>query len=159
MLSSQLSRCLGRVPTIALGRAPRFTRALSTPDTKTFAQYMMYKDDAALSMKPLLPTFGPSGISARKVTKMGSMYFEFAVSHEPRVYDWSRKGAFQLTVSECGEVMCLKKGETESAAFYRSDADKTKQMHWEPTINGQGTRTVHSTQLLAPSTQHVAHST
>jgi hypothetical protein len=133
MLSSKLSRSIRRV---------QLTRAWSTMDMRTYSQYTLYKENAALVMKPLSPAFAASGSNARKVLKNGSMYFEFALASEAvqdSKYDWSRKSAVALSVSECGDILLLKRGETEAAAFYRTDADKSKQMHWEPSADGQGT--------------------
>jgi hypothetical protein len=73
-------------------------------EVRTFADYSVYKGKAALSVKPIPPTFAVSG-STRVVTRNGGMLFEAAAASGIREYDWSNKLSFRLDVVECGDLL------------------------------------------------------
>lgn len=72
---------------------------------RTFANYVIYKRNAAVGLKIIPPTFQLSGTKSRTVSREGGLFFEFALSAGPKEYDWTKKGTFLLSVAECGELL------------------------------------------------------
>lgn len=127
-VSFQLSRsAVFPLKSLRRGRvASRFAAAVAGKDadiseppyaTKSYVRYPIYKGKAALSVRPVSPTFTPiSGASgARTLSKEGGMLFEFALASGQRVYDWANKGSFLLDVGECGAIISMEQ-RTGSAA-------------------------------------------
>ena len=73
-------------------------------NAKTFVSYVVYKGKAALSFKPIPPTFTQKG-SSKIVSRFGGMLLEFAPSVGLRQYDWTKKAAFLLEPTECGAII------------------------------------------------------
>lgn len=97
--SSRVENSEGRFPT---------TRLQSSSDSsqeRTFANYVIYKSKAAVSLKIIPPTFQSSGSKSRTVSREGGLFFEFALAAGPKEYDWSKKGTFLLSAAECGELL------------------------------------------------------
>lgn len=69
-----------------------------------FTSYAIYKGKAALSMKPIPPTFTTSDTS-RIMKKSGGMLIELAPAVGAKVYDWKAKSTFVLDVNECGQIL------------------------------------------------------
>jgi hypothetical protein len=76
---------------------------------RTFANYIVYKSKAAVSLKIIPPTFQAVGTSGRSqtVSREGGLLFTFANTVGPREYDWMKKGTFLLAAAECGELLLL----------------------------------------------------
>jgi Whirly transcription factor len=72
---------------------------------RTFANYVIYKSKAAVSLKVIPPTFQSSGTKSRTVSREGGLFFEFALAAGPKEYDWTKKGTFLLSAAECGELL------------------------------------------------------
>jgi Whirly transcription factor len=84
------------------------TKRQSSSDSsqeRTFANYVIYKSKAAVSLKVIPPTFQSSGTKSRTVSREGGLFFEFALSAGPKEYDWMKKGTFLLSAAECGELL------------------------------------------------------
>lgn len=102
--SSRITICEGRSLT---------TKLQSSSDSnqeRTFANYVIYKSKAAVSLKVIPPTFQASGTKSRTVSREGGLFFEFALSAGPKEYDWTKKGTFLLSAAECGELLLFGAG-------------------------------------------------
>ena len=73
-------------------------------EPRVFTAYSVYKGKAALSMKPIPPTFTTSDTSLI-LKRPGAMLIELAPALGPKVYDWKNKVLFSLDVSECGQFL------------------------------------------------------
>ena len=108
----------------------------------TFASYVIYKGKGAVSLKIITPSFTPIGQN-RQMSKAGGLFFEFAPSIGQREYDWSRKGTFLLDVTECGTVLSLEKGVSNSYEFVHDpmmgqegEGQTIKKMKWSTSKDG-----------------------
>ena len=60
-------------------------------DGRVFCSYDIYKGKAAVNVKPVAPTYAPTGENAFAVKRPGGLLFEAAPASGTRTYDWSRK--------------------------------------------------------------------
>lgn len=115
---------------------------------RTYASYVIYKSKAAVSIKAIPASFEsvPSkfgGIS-RVVSREGGLFMEFASSSGPREYDWSRKGTFLLTATECGDLLMLDRTSTGLEFFHdpnmgsQSMGQVTKKVKFATAPDGKG---------------------
>ena len=77
------------------------------------------------------------------MSKAGGLFFEFAPSLGQREYDWGRKGTFLLDVTECGTVLSLEKGVSNSYEFVHDpmmgqegEGQTIKKMKWSTSKDG-----------------------
>ena len=77
------------------------------------------------------------------MSKAGGLFFEFAPSLGQREYDWGRKGTFLLDVTECGTVLSLEKGVSNSYEFVHDpmmgqegEGQTMKKMKWSTSKDG-----------------------
>ena len=73
---------------------------------RTYASYVVYKTKAAVSVK-VFPASFETVNKARVVSREGGLFLEFANSSGPRAYDWTKKGTFLVSTTECGELLML----------------------------------------------------
>eukprot|EP01040_Poterioochromonas_malhamensis_P007351 gene7351-7932_t len=79
-----------------------------------FTSYTVYKGKAALSIKPIAPTFQAVG-NNQKLAREGSLLLEFApaggngMATNQREYDWSKKQFFALNLAEMGDLISFDK--------------------------------------------------
>jgi hypothetical protein len=90
-------------------------RMSSQSEGKTlFTSYTVYKGKAALSIKPIAPTFQAVG-NNQKLAREGSLLLEFApaggngMATNQREYDWSKKQFFALNLAEMGDLISFDK--------------------------------------------------
>ncbi|PQP94733.1 single-stranded DNA-binding protein WHY1 chloroplastic [Prunus yedoensis var. nudiflora] len=81
---------------------------------------------AALTVEPKAPEFTALDSGAFKLSREGFVLLQFAPAAGVRVYDWSRKQVFSLSVTEIGSLVCL--GSKESIEFFH-DPFKGKRYH------------------------------
>lgn len=101
----------------------RSTRSYAIPSVevageRAFASYVVYKSKAAVSIKIIPPTFIPAGANAKKLSREGGLFFEFALAAGPKEYDWGKKGTFLLSAAECGEMLLLAQGKPGMELFH-----------------------------------------
>ena len=105
----------------------RFTRCLTRSHAlptvevtgeRVFASYVVYKSKAAVSIKIIPPTFISAGANARKLSREGGLFFEFALAAGPKEYDWAKKGTFLLSAAECGEMLLLAQSKPAMELFH-----------------------------------------
>jgi len=82
-----------------------------------YAEYKVYKDEGALSIKPIGPTLAPTGVNSRasKVTREGALFLEFAAAlpgsgvgttrYGTRSYGWADKLTWGWSVNEICTVL------------------------------------------------------
>ncbi|CAB4295172.1 unnamed protein product [Prunus armeniaca] len=98
---------------------------------------------AALTVEPKAPEFTALDSGAFKLSREGFVLLQFAPAAGVRVYDWSRKQVFSLSVTEIGSLVCL--GSKESIEFFhdpfkgKSDEGKVRKvLKVEPLPDGSG---------------------
>jgi Whirly transcription factor len=101
----------------------RSTRTFAVPTVevvgeRVFASYVVYKTKAAVSLKIIPPTFQPAGVNAKKLSREGGLFFEFALAAGPKEYDWLKKGTFFLSAAECAEMLLLSQGKQGMELFH-----------------------------------------
>ncbi|PQQ08684.1 single-stranded DNA-binding protein WHY1 chloroplastic [Prunus yedoensis var. nudiflora] len=104
-----------QTPAGGTGLPPRF-----------FVGHSIYKGKAALTVEPKAPEFTALDSGAFKLSREGFVLLQFAPAAGVRVYDWSRKQVFSLSVTEIGSLVCL--GSKESIEFFH-DPFKGKRYH------------------------------
>eukprot|EP01041_Mallomonas_annulata_P007715 gene7715-15787_t len=114
-------------------------------EIRTFSSYVIYKGKAALSIKPIPPTFTSRSPNSRSVARTGGILLEFAPVSGPREYDWSKKGTFMIDVSECGEIIALDISTKGTLEFLHDPnmgspqaGQITKKLKFLPTQDGKG---------------------
>ncbi|KAL5553924.1 hypothetical protein UlMin_041325 [Ulmus minor] len=136
----------------------RFT-STTTPNNSSFASqnppkaaqlppryyvgHSIYKGKAALTVEPRGPEFTALDSGAFKLSKEGFVLLQFAPAAGVRLYDWSRKQVFSLSVTEIGNVISL--GTRESCEFFhdpfkgKSDEGQVRKiLKVEPLPDGSG---------------------
>ncbi|KAL8161545.1 hypothetical protein V2J09_013034 [Rumex salicifolius] len=110
---------------------------------KVFVGYSIYKGKAALTFEPKSPEFVPLESGAFKVSREGFVFLQFAPAAGVRLYDWTRKQVFSLSVAEIGSLISL--GARDSCEFFhdpnkgRSDEGKVRKvLKVEPFPDGSG---------------------
>uniref|UniRef100_A0A803QR21 Uncharacterized protein n=1 Tax=Cannabis sativa TaxID=3483 RepID=A0A803QR21_CANSA len=118
------------------------SRADQVP-ARFYVGHSIYKGKAALTVEPKAPEFTALDSGAFKVSKEGFVLLQFAPAAGVRVYDWSRKQVFSLSVTEIGNLVSL--GATGSCEFFhdpfkgRSDEGQVRKMlKVEPLPDGSG---------------------
>lgn len=134
-------RCLLQSKT-ALPNAVRMMASSNAPELHTFASYAVRKSKAAMSIKPIAPTFKATAAS-RLVEKEGSFLLEFAGATEGRAYDWANKQVFALKVSELGDLLALERSKSiefvHDPTAFADHADKpVRRLKISPTSEGNG---------------------
>ncbi|CAL2231642.1 unnamed protein product [Prunus armeniaca] len=121
-----------QTPAGGTGLPPRF-----------FVGHSIYKGKAALTVEPKAPEFTALDSGAFKLSREGFVLLQFAPAAGVRVYDWSRKQVFSLSVTEIGSLVCL--GSKESIEFFhdpfkgKSDEGKVRKvLKVEPLPDGSG---------------------
>jgi len=73
---------------------------------RRFADYRIYKGKGVLCVMPRMPTWQERA-GDWVIEREGKIQLEFApsVPNQTRVYDWSKKQIFHLSVTELGEIM------------------------------------------------------
>ena len=107
----------------SLQSSGRLTRTFAIPSVevvgeRVFASYIVYKSKAAVSIKIIPPTFVSAGANAKKLSREGGLFFEFAPAAGPKEYDWGKKGTFLLSAAECGEMLLLAQGKPGMELFH-----------------------------------------
>ncbi|XP_050238990.1 single-stranded DNA-binding protein WHY1, chloroplastic-like [Mercurialis annua] len=110
---------------------------------KVFVGHSIYKGKAALTVEPKAPEFAALESGAFKIAKEGFVLLQFAPAAGVRLYDWSRKQVFSLSVTEIGTLLSL--GARDSCEFFhdpnkgKSDEGKVKKvLKIEPLPDGSG---------------------
>ena len=129
----------------------KFLSASSIPATtnddvvRTYVSYVVYKGKAAVTVKPIPPSYAQKTPTSRTVSRPGVMLLEFALSSGPREYDWTNKGTFSLDATECAEVVSFdvkSKGFLEFLHDPNMGSEKagqiTKKLKCTPTQDGKG---------------------
>jgi hypothetical protein len=112
--------------------------------TKTYASYSVYKMKAALSVKPIAPTFTANSPTSRSLDREGTLYLEFApAGQNPREYNWQQKGTFSFDATECASLLVMDpvKGLelTHDPKAGTNDAGQTvKRVKLSPAPDGKG---------------------
>jgi hypothetical protein len=117
-------------------------------NARTFASFVIYKSKAAVSIKVIPASFEtiPSkfGGHSRVVSREGGLFLEFASSSGPREYDWSKKGTFLLSATECGDLLMLDKTSTGLEFFHdpnmgaQNAGQVTKKVKFATAPDGKG---------------------
>lgn len=81
-----------------------------------FAPYTVYKGKAALSARPILPTFSKLDSGGLKVDRRGTIMLTLWPAVGERKYDWEKKQSFALSATEVGSLISL--GPKESCEFF-----------------------------------------
>jgi len=119
LLSAMSATCLGFRGVKKTGNRKVSLQMAYTPENpRTFTSYVIYKGKAALSLKPIPPTFASKG-SSRIVSKNGGLLLEFAPASGVREYDWTKKGTFLLGPTECGDILTMRPDNKEGLEFLR----------------------------------------
>ncbi|XP_050120094.1 single-stranded DNA-binding protein WHY1, chloroplastic-like isoform X2 [Malus sylvestris] len=110
---------------------------------RIYVGHSIYKGKAALTVEPKAPEFTPLDSGAFKLSREGFVLLQFAPAAGVRVYDWSRKQVFSLSVTEIGSLVSL--GSKESLEFFhdpfkgKSDEGKVRKvLKVEPLPDGSG---------------------
>lgn len=110
---------------------------------KYFVGHSIYKGKAALTIEPRAPEFTALDSGAFKLSKEGFVLLQFAPAAGVRVYDWSRKQVFSLSVTEIGSIISL--GARESCEFFHDpfkgkseEGQVRKVLKVEPLPDGSG---------------------
>jgi len=117
--------------------------ALPERGERTFASYVIYKSKCAVSVKAFPATFEYSN-RARVVSREGGLFLEFANSAGPREYDWSRKGTFLMSATECGELLMMDPAHKGLEFFHdpnmgsQTAGQVTKRAKFAPAPDGKG---------------------
>ncbi|OMO82415.1 ssDNA-binding transcriptional regulator [Corchorus olitorius] len=119
-------------PPASAGLPPRF-----------YVGHSIYKGKSALTVEPKPPEFLPLPSGAFKLSREGYVLLQFAPAAGVRQYDWSRKQAFSLSVTEIGTLISL--GPRESCEFFhdpfkgKSEEGKVRKvLKVEPLPDGSG---------------------
>ncbi|KAK6922060.1 Whirly transcription factor, partial [Dillenia turbinata] len=111
--------------------------------SRVYVGHSIYKGKAAVTVEPKAPEFSSLESGAFKVSKEGYVLLQFAPAAGVRLYDWSRKQVFSLSVTEIGSLISL--GSRESCEFFhdpnkgRSDEGKVRKvLKVEPLQDGSG---------------------
>ncbi|KAF4360871.1 hypothetical protein F8388_020024 [Cannabis sativa] len=104
------------------------SRADQVP-ARFYVGHSIYKGKAALTVEPKAPEFTALDSGAFKVSKEGFVLLQFAPAAGVRVYDWSRKQVFSLSVTEIGNLVSL--GATGSCEFFH---DPFKGRRYNPSV-------------------------
>lgn len=113
-------------------------------EVKTFASYSVYKGKAALSIKPIPPTFQSLSKTSRIISREGSIFLEFApAANGPREYNWGAKTVFSLDATECGALLVMDSSKgtefTHDPKMGTPDAGQVmKKLSLNPTQDGKG---------------------
>ncbi|KAF8021516.1 hypothetical protein BT93_G1838 [Corymbia citriodora subsp. variegata] len=114
-----------------------------TTSPKVFVGHSIYKGKAALTVEPKAPEFTSLDSGAYKLSREGFVLLQFAPAAGTRVYDWSRKQVFSLSVTEIGNLISL--GPRDSCEFFhdpfkgKSDEGKIRKvLKVEPLPDGSG---------------------
>ncbi|KAI3429136.1 uncharacterized protein J3R85_008551 [Psidium guajava] len=114
-----------------------------TMSPKVFVGHSIYKGKAALTVEPRAPEFTSLDSGAYKLSREGFVLLQFAPAAGTRVYDWSRKQVFSLSVTEIGNLIGL--GPRDSCEFFhdpfkgKSDEGKIRKvLKVEPLPDGSG---------------------
>ncbi|KAM7259109.1 hypothetical protein ACFE04_014850 [Oxalis oulophora] len=78
--------------------------------------YTIYKGKAALSIKPVPPTFTKLDSGSLKVDRKGVMMLTFTPAIGERKYDWEKRMMFALSTTEVGSLINI--GPTTSTEFF-----------------------------------------
>ena len=111
---------------------------------RTFASYVIYKSKTAVSIKAFPATFEVVNNKARVVSREGGLFLEFANSSGPREYDWSRKGNFLMSATECGELLMMDASHKGLDFFHdpnmgsQTAGQVTKRVKFAPAPDGKG---------------------
>jgi len=113
------------------------------PLRRAFADFKVYKGKAALSMRPIRPTWKRLPDGGASIDRTGTMLLEFApVGSVERQYDWSKKQTFAMSASEIGTVVAAPN--TKNEFFHDPGKGRTvegmvhKVLRVEPTPDGKG---------------------
>ena len=110
---------------------------------RTYASYVVYKTKAAVSIKVFPASFEMVN-KARVVSREGGLFLEFANSSGPRTYDWTKKGTFLVSTTECGELLTLDSSSKGLEFFHdpnmgtQSAGQITKKIKFAPAPDGKG---------------------
>ena len=110
---------------------------------RTYASYVVYKTKAAVSVKVFPASFEMVN-KARVVSREGGLFLEFANSSGPRTYDWTKKGTFLVSTTECGELLMLDSSSKGLEFFHdpnmgtQSAGQITKKIKFAPAPDGKG---------------------
>ncbi|KAI4384238.1 hypothetical protein MLD38_002419 [Melastoma candidum] len=124
-------------------REPSFSSPGGGMPSRVFVGHSIYKGKAALTVEPRAPEFYSLDSGAYKLSKEGFLMLQFAPASGVRVYDWSKKQVFSLSVVEIGTLIGL--GARDSCEFFhdpfkgRSDEGKIRKvLKIEPLPDGSG---------------------
>ncbi|XP_030472611.1 single-stranded DNA-binding protein WHY1, chloroplastic-like isoform X1 [Syzygium oleosum] len=132
-------------PASSDGSTTSFSRSggVGTTSTRVFVGHSIYKGKAALTVEPRSPEFTSLDSGAYKLSREGFVLLQFAPAAGTRVYDWSRKQVFSLSVTEIGNLIAL--GPRDSCEFFhdpfkgKSDEGKVRKvLKVEPLPDGSG---------------------
>lgn len=105
--------------------------------------HSIYKGKAALTVEPRAPEFTALDSGAFKLVKEGFVLLQFAPAAGVRLYDWSRKQVFSLSVTEIGSLVSL--GARDSCEFFHDpfkgkseEGQVRKVLKVEPLPDGSG---------------------
>ncbi|GAV87585.1 Whirly domain-containing protein [Cephalotus follicularis] len=108
-----------------------------------FVGHSIYKGKAALTVEPRAPEFVSLDSGAFKISRDGYVLLQFAPAAGVRLYDWSKKQVFSLSVTEIGTLLDL--GARGSCEFFhdpfkgKSDEGKVRKvLKVEPLPDGSG---------------------
>ncbi|XP_062111668.1 single-stranded DNA-binding protein WHY1, chloroplastic-like [Humulus lupulus] len=123
--------------------APQTPSRADQLPARFYVGHSIYKGKAALTVEPKAPEFTALDSGAFKISKEGFVLLQFAPAAGVRVYDWSRKQVFSLSVTEIGNLVSL--GATGSCEFFhdpfkgRSEEGQVRKMlKVEPLPDGSG---------------------
>ncbi|KAM5567129.1 single-stranded DNA-binding protein WHY1, chloroplastic-like [Rosa sericea] len=129
-------------PSSAASAAQSPAGATAVP-ARFYVGHSIYKGKAALTVEPKAPEFTALDSGAFKMSREGFVLLQFAPAAGVRVYDWSRKQVFSLSVTEIGSIVSL--GARESCEFFhdpfkgKSEEGKVRKvLKVEPLPDGSG---------------------
>ncbi|KAK9935202.1 hypothetical protein M0R45_022312 [Rubus argutus] len=115
----------------------------SAVPARFYVGHSIYKGKAALTVEPKAPEFTALDSGAFKLSREGFVLLQFAPAAGVRIYDWSRKQVFSLSVTEIGSIVSL--GARESCEFFhdpfkgKSEEGKVRKvLKVEPLPDGSG---------------------
>ena len=87
------------------GQQSPFPQQPQPNQPRTFVSYNVYKGKAAMAIKPVSPVFTQMSNGNRLLSKDGGILIEAAPVSGVREYDWTKKSAFLLDPTECGQIL------------------------------------------------------
>lgn len=110
---------------------------------RIYADFNVYKGKAALSARPVLPSFVNTNSGGLAIKRQGIIMLSFTPSLGERKYDWEKKQVFALSPTEVGSLISL--ASNSSCEFFHDPAMKTstagqvrKSLSVKPHADGSG---------------------